>query len=135
MMIKNSTPPANVTILSVFVLFMTSWNAIRVYGTLTNWQVLNEFGAKPVYLLIDGIFWILGGLWLFRTFWEGNRRAIHYGLAAAFMYFIRYWIDRIFFQTAPAPNVVFSLVISTVLLVTFCIILVLPTSKAFFNKE
>jgi len=132
---KNSTQPVTVTILAVFVLSITAWNAIRAYGALVNWQVLIEFGANPIYILVDGIFWALGGLWLFRVLWEGHHHGIRFGIAGASIYFLRYWFDRLFFQPAPAPNTIFSLIISTILLLIFCITLELPNSKAFFNKE
>ena len=132
---KNSTPPTTVTILAVFVLFITSWNGIRAYSAIANWQVLKEFGANPVYILATGLFWIIAGLWLFRAFWEGHRYAIRAGLTAAGLYTLWYWCDRLIFQPAPAPNTLFSIIVSTVFLAFFIIILSIPASKGFFNKE
>ena len=132
---KNSTPPTTVTILAVFVLFITSWNGIRTYSAIANWQVLKEFGANPVYILATGLFWIIAGLWLFRALWEGHRYAIRAGLTAAGLYTLWYWCDRLIFQPAPAPNTLFSIIVSTVFLAFFIIILSIPASKGFFNKE
>jgi hypothetical protein len=135
MMRKNISPPATVTFLSVFVLFITLWNVIRIYSVIANWQVLRDFGANPVYILMVGIFWLLSGIWLFRTLWEGHHHAIIFGLAAAGLYFLWYWCDRLFIQPSPAPNGLFSLITSIILLMLFGIILVLPSSRTFFNKE
>jgi hypothetical protein len=132
---KNSTPPATVTILAVFVLFITSWNGIRVYSAIANWQVLKEFGANPGYILATGLFWTVAGLWLFRAIWEGHRYAMRAGLTAAGLYTLWYWCDRLIFQPAPAPNTIFSVIVSAVFLAFFIITLSIPASKGFFNKE
>jgi hypothetical protein len=132
---KNSIPPLNVTIQAVFVLFITSWNGIRVYSAIAHWQTLSAFGASPAYLLVTGLFWILAGLWLFRVLWEGHRSAPRSGLAAAGLYFLWYWVDRLAIQPTPAPNLLFSIVFSILVLIIFIIGLIMPVSKAFFNKE
>jgi len=132
---KNSTPPTTVTILAVFVLFITAWSGIRAYSAIANWQVLKEFGANPLYILVTGLFWTVAGLWLFRAIWEGHRYAIRAGLGAAGLYTVWYWSDRLILQPSPAPNSLFSIVVSAVLLVIFIIILSIPASKGFFNKE
>lgn len=132
---KNSTQPLTVTILAVFVLFITSWNGIRSYSAIANWQVLKEFGANPVYLLATGLFWTITGLWLFRAIWEGHRYAMRAGLGTAGLYTLWYWCDRLIIQPAPAPNTFFSISVSAVLLAFFIITLSIPASKGFFNKE
>jgi len=132
---KNSNPPLNVTIQAVFVLFITSWNGIRVYSAIANWQILREFGANPVYLLGTGLVWVLASLWLFRALWEGHSSAVRAGLITAGFYFLWFWVDRLAIHPTPAPNTLFSLIVSILLLVIFMINLVLPVSKAFFNKE
>ncbi len=134
-MTKNSNHPTNVTILAVFVLFITSWNAIRVYSVIANWWILIEFGASPVYIVIIGLFWVLTGFWLFNVLWKGHRHGIRYGLGTAGLYVTWYWFDRIVMQPSPAPNALFSLITSIVLLAIFSVTLVLPNSKAFFDKE
>jgi hypothetical protein len=70
---KSSDRPLPVTILAVFVLCITSWNGIRIYSTLVNWQILRDFDANPVYILGTGFFWALAGLGLFWLFWEGRQ--------------------------------------------------------------
>lgn len=132
---KISLPPANVTILAVFVLCITAWNGLRAYSTIANWQILREFGAIPAYSLVIGLVWALTGLWLFRALWEGQRYALRAGLASAGLYFLWYWFDRLTIQPSPAPNLLFSVVFSTLLLIIFIIVLGLPASRAFFDKE
>ena len=132
---KDSTQPLTVTILAIFVLFITFWNGLRIYSAIANWQVLKEFGANPVYLLATGLFWTMAGLWLFRTIREGHHYAIRAGLTTAGLYTLWYWCDRLIFQPAPAPNILFSIIVSAVFLALFIIILSIPASKGFFNKE
>lgn len=130
-----SERPITVTILAVFVLFITAWSGIRAYSAIANWQVLREFGANPLYILITGLFWTITSLWLFRALWEGHRYALRAGLASAGFYTVWYWCDRLFLQPSPAPNTSFSAIISVVFLAFFIITLSLPASKDFFNKE
>jgi hypothetical protein len=132
---KNSTQPLTVTILAIFVLFITSWNGIRAYSAIANWQVLKEFGANPVYLLATGLFWAITGLWLFRAIWKGYRYAFRAGLTTAGLYTLWYWCDRLIFQPAQAPNIFFSIFMSVVFLAFFIITLCLPASKAFFTGQ
>ncbi len=134
-MTKTANPPLNVTLQAVFVLFITSWNALRLYSALRNWQILSEFGASPIYLAATGLAWTLASLWLFRLLWEGRSTAQKAALALAGLYFLWYWVDRLVIQPSPAPNLLFSSVFSTVTLVLFTINLFLPVSKAFFKKE
>lgn len=125
--------PLSVTILSVFVLCITSWNAIRVYGALANWEILREFGASPVYIMLSGLGWIAASLWLTRELWEPGAQAFRAGLGLSGLYVAWYWIDRLAIQPTPAPNVAFSAVVSVVLLAY--VIINLLAAKPFFNKE
>jgi hypothetical protein len=125
--------PASVTILTVFVLSITSWNVLRVYGALANWEILREFGASPAYIMGSGLGWAAAGLWLAYAIWTGQRRTFGVGLAISGLYLAWYWLDRLVIQPSPAPNVSFSAVFSAVLLV--CFSLILWISKAFFDKE
>jgi hypothetical protein len=129
----HSERPITVTILAVFVLFITAWSGIRTYSAIANWQVLKEFGANPLYILISGLFWTTASLWLFRALWEGRQYAFRAGLASAGFYTVWYWCDRLFFQPAPAPNTLFSAVTSAIFLAFFIITLSLPASKRFFQ--
>jgi hypothetical protein len=131
----STTSPTSVTILTFFVLSFTSWNILRAYSTIINWQVLSEFGANPAYILITALIWVLTGIWLCRMIWVRTPNTIRASLAAAGLYYLWYWFDRLFVQASPAPNVPFSAIVSTVLLVLFGIFLIAPATRAFFNKE
>ena len=132
---KSPNPPVSVTIITLFVLFITSWNAIRTYSAIANWLVLAEFKANPVYIFGTGLFWALAGLWLLRCIWKRVSYTFRACLAAAGLYYLWYWCDRLFVQSSPAPNVLFSAVFSSVLLVIYITILSIPASRAYLNKE
>lgn len=132
---KHMLPPVSVTILAVFVLFITSWYGIRVYSAIANWQVLSEFGANPIYILGTGLFWAITGLWLFVVLCLGKPHAAASGSTVSTTFFLWYWFDRLMMQPSPAPNLVFSAVLSTLGLAVFIITLNIPASRSFFNKE
>ncbi len=127
-----SERPARVTILSMFVLCITSWNAIRVYSAIANWDILREFGAPPAYIMGAGLAWGLAGLWLTYLLWAGKRPAFAAGLTLAGLYLAWYWFDRQVMQPSPAPNLVFSIATSVSLLALFAFGMVL--ARDFFDR-
>lgn len=114
-----SPRPQLVTILAAFVLSITAWNGIRVWSAASQWSVLQEFGAPPAYLLATGLLWTVTGLWLTYALWTQQRAALAGGLLLAGLYFGWYWLDRLAVQPSPAPNLLFSLTVSTALLAIF----------------
>ncbi len=128
MMNKRPTRDVNVTILIVFVLCFTFWYGLRIYSSLVNWQILLEFGANPVYILATGLLWFLTGLGLLILLWKKHVRTIRAGLLAAVLYISWYWLDRLIIQVSPEPNVLFSAVFSSVLLVIYSFILITSAS-------
>lgn len=128
----DSDRPLRVTILTVFVLCITSWNAIRVFSAIANWDILREFGALPAYIMGAGLAWALAGLWLAYLLWAGKRPAFAAGLALAGLYFAWYWFDRLVMQPSPAPNLVFSIAASVFLLAIFVFGMVL--ARDYFDR-
>lgn len=129
------TMPFSVTILTVFVLFMTAWYCIRIYGAVLKWSTLAEFGANPVYILGSGIFWALASLGIAVCFFRRARFSRAAGSLTAIGYFLWYWFDRLVMQPSPAPNLIFSMTLSILLVSLFLILLNLPVSTSFFSKE
>lgn len=124
-----------VTIVAVFVLFITAWNAIRTYTAIANWDVLSRLGSNPAYLLASGLVWTIAGLGLYDTLAKGKRTALQAGSALSLLYVIWYWLDRLIIQVSPAGNVEFSAVVSGITLVIFNILLYWPSSRAFFSRR
>lgn len=126
-----SSRPLRVTILSVFVLSITSWNVIRVYSAIANWDILREFGAPPAYIMGTGLAWAAAGLWLAYALWVGKQLAFTGGLILPVLYLAWYWFDRLVMQPSPAPNLGFSLAASGLLLAIFVFGMVL--AREFFE--
>lgn len=128
-----SERPLRVTIVSVFVLSITAWNAMRTYGAIANWNILREFGASPAYIMATGLVWTMAGMWLAYVLWTRKRSAFWSSLVLAGLYFTWYWLDRLFVQSSPAPNFIFASAVSTLLLALF--ILGIVWAKSFFEQE
>ncbi len=135
MMAKPKSTPPGVTIIALFVLSITAWNSLRTYTTITNWYVLQEFGANPYYILLTGLLWTILGILLLTKIYKRNPNGILTASAMAVAYYLFYWLDRIFFQASPAPNTIFSIFFSSITLAIFSIFLYLPATRAFFIKE
>lgn len=118
-MINNEERPFRVTILAVFVLSITVWNVIRAWSAIANWTTLQEFGAPAAYILVSGLVWGVAGAWLTYALWSAKGAAFSGGLIVAGLYAAWYWFDRLFIQPSPAPNLLFSLVVSGVLAAIF----------------
>jgi hypothetical protein len=127
--------PFPVTIVAVFVLFITAWNAIRAYTAIANWDVLFGFDNKPAYVFASGLAWTIAGLVLYINLVKGKRLASRAGLTLSVLYAIWYWLDRLIIQASPAGNAEFSAVVSGVTLVIFNILLYWPSSQAFFTRR
>lgn len=117
----NPSRPHRVTILAAFVLSITAWNGIRAWSAARQWSVLQEFGAPPAYLLATGLLWAAAGLWLTYALWTQKRAALAGGMLLAGLYFAWYWLDRLMVQPSPAPNLLFSLAASALLLAVFAL--------------
>ena len=128
MLKKRPTRSANVSIITLFVLCFTLWYAVRIYSSINNWQVLLEFGTGPAYILVTGLLWFSAGLCLLGLLWKRHPFTIRAGLVLAGLYTVWYWVDRLYIQVSPAPNVVFSAILSTVLLIIYSFILATSAS-------
>ena len=121
---KRPNRSVNVSIITVFVLCFTFWYALRVYSSINNWQVLVEFGANPAYILATGLIWLIAGLVLLGLLWKKHPLTIRAGLMVAGLYTVWFWFDRLYIQTSPAPNGLFSAILSAILLIIFSFILI-----------
>ena len=130
-----ATHPLPVTILATFVLFITAWNGIRVYSSISNWTTLSVFDSSPGYIFLTGFVWAVAGLVFFEALTSGRHFARRAGLALSVIYMFWYWLDRLIIQTAPAGNVEFSALVSGAVFAIFNILLYWPSSKAFFTRR
>jgi hypothetical protein len=110
--------PFSVTLLIWLVLSLSVWGVVRLLAALRWWDVLNEFGARlgPLYLSITGMGWVVvGGVLLWGLF-SGKRWTPLAFLVSVCLWFMEYWVERIFFQSSRA-NFSFALIASILLLI------------------
>lgn len=125
--------PASVTLLALLVLTVTAWNAVRLGAAISSWQVLIEYGAKPLYLVLSGAFWQIIGITVFIGLWWGKVWARKAAFLAAAGYAAWYWFDRLILQT-PRANWPFALAVTFVLLVFTFATLFYRSSKGYFHS-
>lgn len=125
----------SVTFTSVFVLCITSWNLIRLYGAIIYWQILSEFSTNSKYILLSAIFWSFAGTGFLAHIWINRSVHLRTGLIIGLSYYLWYWADRFIIQSSPAPNFIFSAITTSLLLFFYIISLSIPTLKAHLNKE
>ena len=122
-------------ILSAIVFLFSLWNILRTARALLDWQVLVEYGAPAAYILGSGLVWSVAGLGLLAALfseWRHTRRA---GIAFSVLYWVWYWADRLFIQQSPAPNLLFSAIISVMLLLAILPIWLLPDTEDYSTEE
>jgi len=127
--------PLPVTIASLFVLSITTWNGVRAYTALIDWDILSRFNQNPLYIFATGLVWVVAGMALSITILNGKQFALSAGLISSMVYIIWYWLDRLIIQVSPASNAVFSTASSTIVFTIFNIILFWPSSQAFFIRR
>ena len=128
--------PFGVTLLLWMVLSLSAWGWIRLIAALRNWDVLYEFEASlsPLYLSITGTGWGVAGLVLLWSLWSGKAWAPIAILTSVLLWLAEYWIERLFFQ-APRPNLLFTLILSALLLAVTYTSTMNRNTKDFFTKS
>lgn len=126
--------PRAVTILFFFVLSMTAWVGIRAWAALVNWDTLATFRANPIYIFATGLIWFILGAVLTALIFKGSRHALVVGPVFAILYVLWFWLDRLFVQVTPAPNGIFNVIVTAVMLIIFHLFLFWPSSQAFFKE-
>lgn len=127
--------PLSVTIVALFVLFITVWNGIRTWVAIADWNLILRYGGNPVYVAASGLLWCIAGLFLFWSLTSRRDRAWHAALLLSALYLIWYWVDRLFLQVSPSNNIPFSVAASIVIFGVFIGFLFWPSSRAIFTRR
>ena len=132
----SSKRPFSVTLLLWLVLSLSAWGAVRLFGALRWWNVLNEFGARlsPLYLSITGVAWIIAGLVLLWALFNGKMWARLAIPLSVLLWITEYWVERLFFESARA-NFFFALIASMLLLVVTFISAFNERTRRFFIRS
>jgi hypothetical protein len=113
-----SKPPFRVTLLLWLVLFLTAWNALRLWTAIAWHNVLNEFSTQPISTItaVSGAFWMVTGIILLWSIWQRKAWAAKLLLGASAGYTVWYWCERLIWQN-PHPNWPFAVIVNLVLIV------------------
>lgn len=111
-------PSFRVTLLLLLVLFLTVWNALRLWTAIAWHNVLNEFSAQPTSTItaVSGAFWLMIGIILLWSIWQEKAWAAKLLLGTAAGYTVWYWSERLIWQN-PHPNWLFAVIVNLVLIV------------------
>ena len=124
-----------VTLSTWLVLFLTAWNALRLFTAVAWRNVLLEFSANPPPWVTAsvGVVWLVTGLLLlWSILWE-KRWAGKMLLGAAAAYSVWYWIERLVWQ-APRPNWLFAVILNFVLLL-FILFAMRPMTREAYERK
>jgi hypothetical protein len=126
--------PGNITVLSFFVFFFAAWNGLRLGEAIYYWKTLAEFDAYPLYIAISGGVWLIVGLFLVWSMWQGKVWGRKAALCAAASFTIWYWFDRSVLQEIHA-NWPFVLVVNMIFLLFMTTILFSHRARLFFTRD
>jgi hypothetical protein len=119
-----SKRPFRVTLLASLVLFLTVWNAIRVWTALEWRDVLNEFSSQPASTItaVSGALWTIIGTFVLWSIWRKKAWTVKLLLGAGAGYTVWYWSERLIWQS-PHPNWPFAVIVNLALIIfiLFCI--------------
>jgi len=112
--------PFRVTLSAWLVLFLTAWNAVRLWTVVTWWDELVDSSVTPppIITATSGAFWFIIGLSLFWGILMGRAWAGKMLVLSAAGYSGWYWFERLAWQE-PRPNWPFAIMLNLIVLVLF----------------
>ena len=128
--------PFGVTLFLWMVLSLSVWGLLRLFGALSGWQVLSQFGARlsPLYLSITGAAWAVFGVMLFWGIFSRQSWAHPAIPAPIILWLVEYWLERIFFEATRA-NLLFTILFSIFLLAITLSITASRSTKTFLLRN
>jgi len=92
--------PFPVTLLLLIVFLYTTWNGIRLFGSIKYWGIMIEYNAfpGPLYLAIISIVWVLVGTLCLIGLIKKLPGSITMINISTLLYSSWYWFDRFFFR-------------------------------------
>ncbi len=127
--------PVHKMVIQVTILVFTFLNALRVFVAFELQGVLEKYSADVAYIVASGAFWVVIGLVNSYLFFTKNRHTGRVTSAVSVFYFAWYWFDRVFIQSTPSVNHVFSLGVSIVGLVYILLLINSRQYRSVFSKE
>ena len=134
MVSPESKRPVRINILALLVLAVATINGLRLGEAIFLWKTLEEYGAHPLYISMSGGVWLIIGLFLVWSLWQGKawaRLAIICGTVGHTSW---YWFDRFVLQE-PHSNWPFVLITNIILLILISCILFSQRTRSFFKRD
>jgi hypothetical protein len=128
------TRPYGVLILAFFSFSIAAWHGLRLGTDIFFWKTLVVYGANPLYITLSAVAWLVIGLFVFWSVWQGKAWGWMASLVFTASYTFWYWFDRLFLQK-PHSNWPFSLSVTIIMVTLVVIILFTRTTRKFFHRE
>jgi hypothetical protein len=110
--------------------FLAASGWVRMVSSIESWYWLNFAGVRPgpLYLAITGGVW--GGVGLVALVWMALRRPWYrlVGMAAALVFALTYWIDRLLFVRPGGSNAPFAVLV-TLLGLAYAVLMLRPLEE------
>jgi hypothetical protein len=138
---KKNTPPKRPFLLKVmtFCLFIiTISGTLRLYGTVTSWNLLSGLGlpVSPLYLAVYGGIQTVAALIGCLGLWFRQRWSLTYNLIFLPLILLWYWLDRLLLTRSEIANE--NLLFTVIAMFIFLIFSMLSLSwlkKHYFNQQ
>lgn len=129
--------PFRITLLLALVLTITVFSAVRLYTGIAWSRTLETYMPTLLvaYVAITGAIWMLLGCFVLWSFWRRIRYSRWIFLAAAFVYALWAWADRLLIQPGSHANWQFALIGTLVLLAYTAVVVLDPHLRVYFRKE
>ena len=131
---KKSPRPIVLSILVIFILWLTIWNGLRLGKVILFWKTLEDYGVSPLYISLSGVLWLIIGLLLIWGLWQGKAWGRITVICGSAGYSSWYWFDRLVLQE-PHSNWPFVLIINIFILLLILFILFSRKTRRFFIKR
>ncbi len=129
--------PLRITLLLILVLITTVLNAVRLYTAIAWSGTLKTYmpGLLVAYIAVTGAIWMLMGCFVLWAFWRRIRYSRWIILAAAVVYALWAWADRLLVQSGSHANWQFALIGTLVLLAYVAVVVLDPHLRVYFRRE
>ena len=127
--------PIRIILLVVLAGWIAAWNALRLGAGLFFEKTLAEFHASPAYVVTSAAIWMVLGALLAWSIWQAKPWAWLTTCLTVLVYFLWFWVDRLFLQKPQNVNWPFSVAASLIILAVLGGILFSRQTKDYFRKE
>lgn len=126
--------PICITLLVLLTGSIVLWNGLRLSQAISFWDILDEYGGRPLYIAISSGVWFLGGLILCFGQWRGKYWSWPLSIGAALAYEAYYWLDQLIIQKLHT-NLPFVSIFNLLLLSIVGLILLSCRTQKYFSRD